>query len=254
MPSARRPPSALTPATPVPGEAAGVVDEVGEGVTGAAAGDEVLGRTETGAGASYALTRRFVPEPAALDRDTAAAPPVAAGTAAGVLDVLGLAAGETLLPHGAAGAVGSVAAQLAVARGATVIGTASPANHDYLRSLGVLPVADGEGPADRVREVAPGGVGAVFDAAGAGDLPVSVEPRGGRDRVVTIADPAAAEHGIPFHDGGAHPSAALAEYARQAADGRLRVRVAGSLPLADVARARELSGSGHAQGKIVLRP
>ncbi|MFJ7072089.1 NADP-dependent oxidoreductase [Streptomyces sp. NPDC098781] len=247
----------LAPSTfpAIPGvEAAGVVDEVGEGVTGVAVGDDILGWTETGAYAPYALLSDFAAKPAALDWETAAALPVAGEAAIGVLELLGVTEGETLLLHGAAGAVGSLAVQLAVARGVTVIGTASPGNHDYLRSLGAVPVAYGEGLADRVRAAAPQGVDAVFDAAGSGDLPALIELRGTTDRVVTIADPQAAEHGVPFHTGGAPHVDALAEHARLAAEGRLRIRVAESSPLADAVQVHERSEAGHVPGKLILVP
>ncbi|GLY46475.1 NADP-dependent oxidoreductase [Lentzea sp. NBRC 102530] len=244
----------MTPPFPViPGlEAAGIVDEVGEGVTGVKAGDEVLGWVTAGY-AEYALATDFALKPAGLDWDTAAALPTAVETSVRVLDLLGVEDGDTVLIHGAAGVVGAVGVQLAVARGATVIGTASPANHDYLRSLGATPVAYGEGLGDRVRAAAPHGVDAVYDAAGQGDLPVSIELRGGTDRIVTIADPAAADLGVVFTGGGAPFGARLGEYARQAADGELRVRIAASLPLADAAKAQELVETGHVQGKVVLR-
>lgn len=247
----------MAPAFPaVPGlEAAGIVDEVGEGVTGVSVGDEVLGWTDTGAYAPYALATDVAPKPAGLGWESAAALPVATETSARVLDLLGLTEGETLLLHGAAGVVGAVGVQLAVARGATVIGTASPANHDYLRSLGAIPVAYGDGLADRVRAVAPGGIDAVYDAAGHGALRVSTELRGGTtDRIVTIADPEAADLGITFSSGGPRSVTALAEHARLAAAGRLDVRIARSFPLADAAEAQRESESGHPRGKLILRP
>ncbi|MDX8149317.1 NADP-dependent oxidoreductase [Lentzea sp. BCCO 10_0061] len=248
-------PPEMTPPFPVtPGlEAAGIVDEIGEGVTGVSVGDEILGWA-TGAYAEHALAGDFAPKPANLDWDTAAALPVAVETSVRVLDILKVEAGDTVLLHGAAGVVGAVAVQLAVARGATVIGTASPRNHDYLRSLGAVPVAYGDGLGDRVRAAAPNGVDAVFDAAGAGDLPLSIELRGGTDRIVTISDPAAAGLGVTFSGGGGPFGARLAEYARLAADGKLTVRVAQSLPLADAGKAQELSATGHAEGKVLLRP
>ncbi|MEU0845222.1 NADP-dependent oxidoreductase [Streptomyces sp. NPDC005962] len=236
-------------------EAAGVVDEVGEGVTGLAVGDEAFGFMETGAYAAYALASVVARKPEELGWEEAAALPVAGETADRVLDQLAVQNGETLLLHGAAGAVGSAAVQLAVARGVTVIGTASPRNHDYLRSLGAIPVAYGEGLADRVRAVAPKGVDAVFDAAGKGALPVSIELRGGTpDRIVTIADPAAAEYGVAFSSGGDRDADALAGYARSADEGGLRVPVARSFPLQDAAAAHAESESGHVRGKLVLRP
>ena len=156
----------------IPGlEAAGVVDQVGDGVTGTAPGDEVFGFTDTGAYAEYVLATVVTGKPAGLSWDAAAALPVAGETAQRVLDLLAVEDGETVLVHAAAGAVGGLAVQLAVARGATVIGTASPVNHDHLRSLGAVPVTYGDGLAERVRAVAPHGVDAVLDAAGQGALP-----------------------------------------------------------------------------------
>ncbi|MCL7380925.1 NADP-dependent oxidoreductase [Streptomyces sp. 35G-GA-8] len=251
-----------TPLPAVPGlEIAGVVDEVGAGVTDVAVGDDVLGWSATGAYAQYALAATAVPKPASLGWAEAAAIPVAGETAARVLDELALRDGETLLLHGAAGAVGSMAAQLATARGAIVIGTASPANHEYVRSLGAIPVTYGDGLVERVRSVAPQGVDAVFDTAGKGALPDSIELRGGTtDRIVTIADPAAAELGVAFSSGGPGSStpekkrAGLAENARLAAEGALRLRIAGTFPLAEAAQAQQTSENGHANGKLVLTP
>ncbi|GAA3909367.1 hypothetical protein GCM10023084_71980 [Streptomyces lacrimifluminis] len=159
---------------------------------------------------------------------------------------LAVGPGETLLMHGAASVVGSVGVQLAVARGATVIGTASEANHDYLHSLGAIPVVYGDGLADRVRAVAPQGIDA---------LDVSVQLCGGTtDRIVTISDPRAFELGITFSGDSRRFGPELTEYARLAADGRLSVRVDRNFPLADAAKAHELSETGRARGKVLLRP
>jgi NADPH:quinone reductase-like Zn-dependent oxidoreductase len=241
----------------VPGlDVAGVVDEVGEGVTGFAVGDEVLGWAEGGAYAEYAVAREVVLKPAELPWEQAAALPIAGRTAHRVLGELELAKGETLLVNGAAGSVGSMAVQLAVARGAKVIGTASAANHAFLRELGAIPVVYGEGLVRRVREVAPEGVDAVFDVAGRGALPDSIELRGGTtDRVITVGDYAAAEHGVTYSVGATEvPMQVLAEQARLAAEGALRVRVAEVLPLAQAVKAHEISDGGHARGKVVLLP
>ncbi|MFE2939344.1 NADP-dependent oxidoreductase [Streptomyces sp. NPDC059255] len=243
----------------VPGlEFSGVVDETGDGVTDFAVGDEVLGWTATGAYAPYALADVVVAKPDGLSWDEAAAIPVAGETALRGLDLLGVRDGETLLLHGAAGAVGAMAAQLAVARGATVIGTASPANHEYVASLGAVPVAYGDGLVDRVRAAAPQGVDAVLDTSGKGALPDSIELRGGTtDRIVTIADPAAEELGVTFSSGGTTPEAkraGLAENARLATEGALRVRVAGTFPLAEAGKAQQTSEEGHAGGKLVITP
>lgn len=251
----------------VPGlEFAGVVDAIGDAegdgpdgdpADALAVGDEVFGLTSTGAYAEYALAADIVRKPAALSFEAAAALPVAGETAQRVLDLLGLREGETLLLHGAAGAVGQIAVQLAVALGASVIGTASPANHDFLRSLGAVPVAYGAGLADRVRAAAPQGVDAVFDAAGQDALPVSIALLGGTtDRIVTIADMHAADHGVVFSAGGTPPEkvrAVLAAHARLAVEGRLAVPVVETFALADAAKAQELSEAGHVRGKLVIK-
>ncbi|MFJ9826595.1 NADP-dependent oxidoreductase [Streptomyces sp. NPDC101160] len=243
----------------VPGlEFAGTVDALGEGVTGLAVGDEVFGWTKTGAYAEYAIADNIVPKPAELSWETAASLPVAGETAQRVLDLLGVRAGETLLLHGAAGAVGAVAAQLAVAAGLTVIGTASERNHGFLRDLGVTPVTYGDGLADRVRAAAPQGVDAVFDAAGHDTLPVSIELLGGeKSRIVTIAAPDAAEHGIVFSGVTAEPATVrgwLTDQARLVVEGRLRQDIAEVFPLKEAARAQELSETGHVRGKLLLVP
>ncbi|MFF0555458.1 NADP-dependent oxidoreductase [Streptomyces sp. NPDC004266] len=245
----------------VPGlEFAGTVDALGEGVTDLAVGDEVLGWTKTGAYAEYAIAGTVAPKPAGLSWEAAASLPVAGETAQRVLDLLRVREGETLFLHGAAGVVGSVAVQLAVAAGITVIGSASESNHAYLRELGAIPVAYGDGLADRVRAAAPEGVDAVFDAAGHGVLPVAIELLGGeaaKERIVTIAATDAEEHGIVFSGVTGDPDdvrRGLTAQARLAAEGALTVRLAETLPLKEAARAQESSESGHVRGKIVLIP
>jgi NADPH:quinone reductase-like Zn-dependent oxidoreductase len=235
-------------------EAAGVVDEVGAGVTGVAVGDEVMAWTATGSYAEYAVADDFALKPAGLDWETAAALPVALETADRVLTTLEVTAGETLLVHGAAGPVGAFGVQLAVARGVTVVGTSSPRNHDYLRSLGAIPVTYGDGLADRVRTLAPQGVDAVFDAAGQDALDVSVELRGSTDRIVTITDLRALDLGIVFSGTGRRFGAQLADYAQLVATDALGARVAATFALADAGRAHDLSETGHANGKVVLVP
>ena len=233
-------------------EIAGTVDAVGPGADGLAVGDDVLGFADGGGYAEYALATAAAPKPEGLGW-AAAALPVAAETALRVLGLLEVARGDTVLIHGAAGAVGTVAVQIATARGATVIGTASEANHEYLRELGATPVLYGGGLIDRVRAVALGGkIDAVFDAAGQGALPDSIELRGGTSRIVTIADPEAFRLGVTFSGEAARDSEALAEVARQAADGRLRVTVAETYPLEEASAAHAVLDTGHGRGKIVL--
>lgn len=233
-------------------EVSGTVDAVGPEVDGLAVGEEVLGFADGGGYAEYALAITVAPKPAGLGWAEAAALPVAAETAQGVLDQLEVTRGDTVLIHGAAGGVGTVAVQLAVARGAGVVGTASEANHGYLRDLGAVPVVYGDGLVEWIRAVAPGGIDAVFDVAGKGALEDSIELRGGRSRIVTIADPAAFGLDIPFSSGRERDAEALAELARQAADGRLRLTVAETYPLEEVPAAHEVLDTGHGRGKIAL--
>ncbi|TDT35258.1 NADPH:quinone reductase-like Zn-dependent oxidoreductase [Streptomyces sp. BK208] len=237
------------------GEIAGVVDAVGADVDHLKVGDEVLGWSDTGSYAQYALAPASVlaAKPAGLDWTHAAALPVASDGAERVLDLLGVGAGETLLIHGASGALGTIAVQLAVARGARVIGTAGAGNQDYVTSLGATALVYGDGLVERVRALAPEGVDAVFDAAGKGALEDSVTLRGGTDRIVTTADFRARELGVVFAEGPQRRSAArLAEIARQAADGRLVTTVGAAYPLAQAAQAQQASDAGHNRGKIVL--
>jgi NADPH:quinone reductase-like Zn-dependent oxidoreductase len=231
-------------------EVAGTVDAVAPDVTGFAVGDDVFGWSDSGAYAEYSLMSRAAIKPADLEWEIAVALPVAGETSERVLDQLKLTSGETLLIHGAAGAVGTVAVQLALARGAKVIGTASAANHEYLASLGAIPTEYGAGLVERVRALAPDGVDAVFDVAGKGALPDSIELRGGTDRIVTIADPSAFGLGVIFSSGGG--TVDLSGLADRAAKGELVVAISGVYPLADVAAAHRVIEAGHARGKLVL--
>jgi NADPH:quinone reductase-like Zn-dependent oxidoreductase len=169
--------------------------------------------------------------------------------------MLGVSQGTTLLINGAAGAVGSSAVQLARLRGARVIGTASPNNHEYLRSLGAEPTTYGDRLTDQVREIAPGGVDAALDAAGGGALPALVELSGGPGRVVTIADYAGAqETGAQFSGGMGTERAvhALREIGPLIESGSFSLPVAQTFPLEKIADAHGLSQEGHVRGKLVL--
>ena len=234
------------------GELAGVVDALGEGVTHLQVGEEVLGWSDTGSYAEFALATVVAPKPAELEWQDAAALPVASETSERVLDLLGVVAGETVLMHGASGGVGTLAVQLATARGARVIATAGPDNQDYLTSLGAVATTYGEGLIERVRALAPDGVDAVFDLAGKGALEDSISLRGGTDRIVTIADFGAQQLGVTFARGsGGGSSDRLAEVALAAATGKLLTTVT-SYPLAQAAAAQRVSDAGHVRGKLVL--
>ncbi|MFJ5987312.1 NADP-dependent oxidoreductase [Lentzea sp. NPDC092896] len=239
----------------VPGvDAAGVVDEVGEGVTGVSPGDEVFGLVDLallgGANAEFAVLAAWAPKPAALSWEQAGGAAANVETATRALDLLGVRDGTTLLIAGAAGGVGTVAIQLAVARGAKVIGTAGPSSQDLVASLGATPVEYGEGLADRV-----GAVDAVLHCAGT--VPDLISIAGSPDRVVTIAD-LSGDHGIRLtHTAGgpgADPQAlhGLAIAAELAEQGAFTVPLAGVFPLSEAAEAHRLSETGHAHGKIVL--
>ncbi|MGH3397163.1 MAG: zinc-binding dehydrogenase, partial [Streptosporangiaceae bacterium] len=145
------------------------------------------------------------------------------------------------------------AVQLAVARGARVIGTASPVNHDYVRSLGAEPVAYGRGLVERVRALAPDGVDLALDVAGSGVLPELIDLAGGAGHVLTVADFGGARaHGVRFSSGDAGRAVhALGEIGELIESGRFSLPVARAFPLADVAEAHRAGEQGH-RGKLVL--
>ncbi|PXX61683.1 NADPH:quinone reductase-like Zn-dependent oxidoreductase [Nocardia tenerifensis] len=236
-------------------EAAGIVDEIGAGVTDVAVGDRVFGFTAaSGAQAEHAVLANYVPIPPSLDFATAAALPSAVETAARGLDQLGVEQGNTVLINGASGAVGAAAVQLAVARGARVIGTASAASHEFLRSLRAEPVAYGDGMPERVRALAPDGVDRALDVAGSGVLGELVELAGGPEHVITLADWAGAQrHGVRFSSGDAGRALySLALVARLIEAGQFVVQVGRTFPLSDVAEAHRVGEAGSVRGKLVL--
>jgi NADPH:quinone reductase-like Zn-dependent oxidoreductase len=237
-------------------ELAGVVQALGAGVTGVAEGDRVYGWADSppGSYAELAVSKDYGVVPDTLEFASAVSLPVAAETSLRVLRLLDLKRGETLLVHGASGAVGLLATQFAMAQGVHVIGTASPVHQELLRSLGATPTTYGEGLVERVRSLAPNGVDAVFDAAGKGALPDSIELRGGTHRIVTIADPAAWELGITFSSTGDRSAVDLDALARMLASGELKTMIAAVVPFEEAAKAHELVESGHPGGKVVLTP
>lgn len=236
-------------------EAAGIVDEIGAGTTGVSVGERVFGFSPGGAAqAELAVLGSWAPVPPSLDFAGAAALPTAVETATRALDQLGVAGGTTVVVNGASGSVGAAAVQLAVVRGARVIGTASPANHAYLRSLGAESVTYGEGLAGRVRGVAPGGVDLALDVAGSGALPELIALTGSPERVVTLSDFAGARgHGVRFSRGNTGRAVhAIAEIGVLVESGRFALPVARTYPLAEIAAAHRAGEDGHVRGKLVL--
>jgi NADPH:quinone reductase-like Zn-dependent oxidoreductase len=235
-------------------DAAGVVDEVGEGVTGVSAGDEVLGRGSD-TQAEYAVLEAWVAKPPSVDWAVAASAGVAGETAERGLRLLNVQAGDTVFVDGGAGGVGSATVQMAVARGASVVASSSQANQDYLREIGATPVLYGEGVVARVQAAAGGPVDAVFDVAGktpVEDL-ISLAPE--PSQVVTIANFDAARAGARVTGGGedSHPVEALALVAGLLAQGKLAITVL-TFPFQRAAEAYRISAGGHVRGKLVLVP
>jgi NADPH:quinone reductase len=249
-------------------EAAGVVMEVGGDAVGPAGnvsvGDEVIAFRIDGGYAEEVVVpaSAVVPKPAAMSWEAAGGLMLAGATAVHALTATALSAGETVLVHGAAGGVGLMVVQLAVARGARVIGTASERNHAYLRELGAEPTTYGAGLAERVRALAPDGVDAAVDCVGTDEaVDVSLELIADRDRIASIAAfPRGGEVGIKMLGGGpgADPgtevrNAARLELSELVEQGKLHVR-ASSFELDQVAEAHREGQAGHVTGKLVLVP
>ncbi|WP_308402255.1 NADP-dependent oxidoreductase [Streptomyces sp. AN091965] len=251
---AMRPPGAAFPV--VPGnEFAGTVDAVGSEVTAFAPGADVLGFSLLGAYAQYVVVGadQLVAKPDAMDFVSAGGFSGNAQGAHMALSAVGVRPGDTVLVNGAAGGFGTLAVQLARAWGATtVIGTASPRNHDHLRALGAVPVTYGEGLEDRVRALAPDGVDAAVDGAGAQALRASVAVAKDRSRVATmVADEEAERLGVPLLRG-TRTAERLAEVTALYAKGLLRVHLRAAHPLQEAAAAHRAVESGHGRGKVVL--
>ncbi|RYP84038.1 NADP-dependent oxidoreductase [Nocardioides guangzhouensis] len=252
---------------PIGYEVAGVLTAVGPGVrlaTGAGAvGDEVLAFRVAGGWATEVTVPAadVFAKPASLSFPEAANLLLAGCTAAEMLHVTRAAAGETVLVHGASGAVGVSVLQQAALAGVRVVGTASERNADVVRRFGGLPVAYGAGLEQRVRTAAPDGVAAALDCVGTDEaVDVSLALVGDRDRVVTIAASGRAEaEGFRAvagtkPDSKAYRDAVRADLVRLAAEGRLVVPMARTFPLADALEAVDLLRTGHPGGKVALVP
>lgn len=239
----------------IPGnEFAGIVDQVGAGVTGFARGDEVLGYGTLNSYREQLVVpaEQITIKPRNMSWEVAGGFSAGAQTADIGLKEIGVGKGDTLLVHGAAGAVGTIAVQLCRLWGATVIGTARTAHHDYLRSLGALPIAYGDQFVERVRALAPDGVDACLDGVGGATLPDTLELVRDRSRILTLVDHGkAADLGIrvtPL----ARSAARLAGLADLYAQGKLTVHILESFPLSLAADALRRHQAGNVRGKIVL--
>ncbi|MEV4806218.1 NADP-dependent oxidoreductase [Nonomuraea sp. NPDC049421] len=238
----------------VPGrDAAGVVDEIGEGVEGVSIGDRVFGLGGvTGATAELAVLSAWAHAPETWTDEQAAGAALAAVTAMNGLNALGPVKGRTLLIEGAAGGVGSAAVEIAVAWGATVIGTASERNHTFLTSLGAVPTTYGAGLADRLATLAPNGVDIVLDTAGSGSLPDLIAIAGDPERVSTVADYANAQRLGVHLANAANDPALLAEASDLGRQGRYTPRIERAYPIDEIAQAHTYAERGHVRGKIVI--
>ncbi|MFD6093015.1 NADP-dependent oxidoreductase [Oerskovia sp. NPDC060338] len=244
----------------VPGwDVAGVVERVGLDTPELSVGDEVFGyvRKDVVSGGTTAElvaapVRTLARKPSSWTWEQAAGAPLAGLTALQTIDRAGVTSGQTVLVHAAAGGVGSMAVQIAVARGARVIGTASERNHEYLRSLGAEPVTYGEGLAERVRALAPDGVDVVLDYIGGEALATTPDVLREGGTVASVVD-AAARDELGGHYVWVRPDVeGLTELARLADAGQLTVDVAEVYDLADAAKAHEASRTGHVRGKVVI--
>lgn len=242
----------------IPGwDVAGVVDAVGPDTPEFTEGDRVAAYARkqvvsAGTFAEYVtvMAEDVAAVPDEVPDDVAGALPLTGLTALRVLETLAVTRGESVLVHAASGGVGYLACQLAVAAGAHVVGTASPAKHERLREIGVTPVAHGDGLQERLRDVAPEGFDAVADLVG-GVLDTSLAVLRDGGRIASVADPAVEEHGgrwVWVRPDGER----LAGLLEEVAGGRLHVRIDTSYPLKRLADAFGASRDGSADGKIVI--
>lgn len=244
----------------VPGwDIAGVVERSGPGAAEFAPGDEVIayirGDVQRAHGGFAELVsadvRTVVHKPRNMSFSEAAGLPLAGLTAyQGVRNALAVRPGETVLVHGAAGGVGSVAVQIARAQGARVIGAGSPGHHDYLRTIGAEAVAYGEDLTDQVLGLVPNGVDAMFDTIGRGTLAASAAAARPGARLASIADPGAPGSTAVF---ARMDHADLTAVTALAEAGLLTVRVGAVFPLEKAAEAQHAFAAGNITGKVILK-
>ncbi|MDI5962303.1 NADP-dependent oxidoreductase [Streptantibioticus silvisoli] len=238
---------------------AGVVSAVGDGVTRFAAGDEVLGwSVRRSSQAEYAAVpvSQLIAKPPGLGWEVAGSLYVVGCTAYAAVRAVGAGKGDTVVVSAAAGGVGSVVTQLLRTRGVTVVGIASPSNHGWLAEHGAVPVAYGDGLAERLKAAAPQGIDAFIDLFGPQYLRLAVDLGVPRDRIETIISFAeAAELGTRAEGSvDASDTGVLAEMAALAASGDIEIPIAATYPLDRVRDAYAELEQRHTRGKIVLLP
>ncbi|WP_067598587.1 NADP-dependent oxidoreductase [Nocardiopsis listeri] len=238
----------------IPGrDAAGVVDEIGDGVREVSIGDRVFGLGGiTGASAELVILSAWAHTPANWTDEQAAGAALASVTAMRGLNALGPLTGRTLLIEGAAGGVGSAGVEIAAARGATVIGTASERNHEFLTSLGAVPTTYGPGLAQRLTALAPHGVDIALDTAASGSLEDIVAITGDPTRVATVADHAGGQRLGTHVVNAENDSDLLSEAAELGRQGHYTPSIEQTYPLKAIADAHAHAERGRTRGKIVI--
>ncbi|MFD0304469.1 NADP-dependent oxidoreductase [Streptomyces sp. NPDC127119] len=238
----------------IPGrDAAGVVDEIGDGVQGVSIGDRAFGLGGvTGATAELVILSAWAHTPDTWNDEQAAGAGLASVTAMRGLNALGSLAGRTLLVEGASGGVGSAAVEIAVAQGATVIGTASERNHEFLTSLGAVPTTYGPGLAQRLGALAPHGVDIALDTAASGSLEDLVAITGDPKHIATVADHAGGQRLGTHVVNAENDSTLLSAAAELGRQGRYTPRIEQTYPLERIADAHAHAERGRTRGKIVI--
>ncbi len=238
---------------------AGIVEELGPGVTDVAVGDEVIGFSNNRSSQAELVVVEagdLVPRPANVSWSQAGALFVAGTTAFAAVRSVALDAGDTVVVSGAAGGVGSIAVQLAKNADARVIGLAGAANHQWLTDHGVIPITYGDGVEERIRAAAGGKVDAFIDTFGGGYVELALKLGVAKSRIDTIIDfAAAAKYGVKTE--GNHEAAnaeVLAQLAGLLAAGQLEIPIAKVYPLDEVREAYRELEQRHTRGKIVLEP
>jgi NADPH:quinone reductase-like Zn-dependent oxidoreductase len=251
----------MFPATFPSGEGsdlAGIVEETGDSVDGCAPGDAVVGFTDERAShAEYAVVRatNLVPKPAAVPWEVAGAVFVVGTTAVAAVRSVGVGPGDVVVVAGAAGGVGSLAAQLARLAGARVLGIAGAADGPWLRDHGIEPISYAGDAAAAIR-AATNHVDTFINAAGHGNVALALDLGVAPERIDTIVDfAAAAQFGVKAEGSAAAATAdTLAELLALLAGGRLELPIGRTFPLEDVREAYRFLDTKHGHGKVVLIP